>query len=648
MDAAEDPLKNLSVLPADASEELEREWLQDTFSWLKTFSPESRTILLRHLCSGFEAEPALRERFCRIWQRGFPARLFAEAGLPAENSLFKELTLRIKRRLLPQPEQELDLYAALQESELTKADADWVASLGDDDARAWQTILPPATDSIRAALRILAVRAAATGLAPDLMRVMPYRHEDESPFNQLLTGVARYAETGTAELSNGLHAIILQCKLAAGVSHARLEELGVSSSLVFRLDLVIAYLDRMEDLLAVADGKRDARTFAAMLVRGFTEERGIGDVLRSSVNRLARHVVRYTGRSGEHYIAPSRAEWLAMGYGAIGGGAITAFTALFKYIFSAMPWAPLWIGVAHSLNYAISFVAMQQLGWPLASKMPAMTASALADAMEQETGMKEEVRLIAAISRSQFIVTFGNIFGAVPMALIIDFLLQWRTGHPFLSQSVAQHGLDSMRLFRSWTIPFAALTGCFLWMSSLAAGWTGNWVVLNRLPVAVMQSRRLGRVLSRSSRARIAAVLEEDLSGAAGYACLGLLFGLLPFIGAFAGAPIEVRHITLASASLTYDIRALIWFHRLSFDIFWALLGLVATGLLNFNVSFALGLGLAMRAKNLGLTGRKTLADAFWAELRRNPAAFFWKGFPAAVEAAPVAVDPPVRESQPL
>jgi site-specific recombinase len=335
-----------------------------------------------------------------------------------------------------------------------------------------------------------------------------------------------------------------------------------------------------------------------------------------------------------------------MGYGAIGAGVITAFTALFKYIFSFQSWAPLWIGVAHSLNYAISFVLMQQLGWPLASKMPAMTASALANAMEQGSGMREEVRLIAAISRSQFIVTFGNIFGAVPMSLLIDFVIQWRTGHPFLSESVALHGMDSMRLLRSWTIPFAALTGCFLWISSLAAGWTGNWVVLNRLPTAIQQSERLARWFSPSTRAKIAAVFEEDLSGAAGYACLGLLFGLLPFLGAFAGAPIEVRHITLASASLTYDIRSLVWYGHLPFDVFWALLGLVATGLLNFDVSFALGLWLAMRAKNLGLHGRRTLALALWAEMRRDPVAFFWKGFPATVGVAPVAVDPPIPEEE--
>ena len=46
--------------------------------------------------------------------------------------------------------------------------------------------------------------------------------------------------------------------------------------------------------------------------------------------------------------------------------------------------------------------------------------------------------------------------------------------------------------------------------------------------------------------------VKHHLSGVAGYACLGLLLGLLPFVSVFVGIPVEVRHITLASASLAY------------------------------------------------------------------------------------------------
>jgi site-specific recombinase len=404
-----------------------------------------------------------------------------------------------------------------------------------------------------------------------------------------------------------------------------LEEEGVSSDLVFRLDLAIAQLERMDVLLRIGSGQQDGREFGSMLVRGFAEERGIHSLLRNSVNRLARQIVTHTGKSGEHYIAGSHSEWWKMGYGAVGAGGITAFTALFKYLFTAMALAPLWTGIAHSVNYTASFVLMQLLGWRLASKMPSMTAAALCSAMEKEDGMHAEMRLVAAITRTQAIVTVGNLLGAIPLSLLIDLFIQWKNGNPFLTHEAALHGLESMHLLHSLTIPFAALTGCFLWLSSLAAGWTANWMSLNRLPAALAQSRRLRRSFGAASAVELGRFVDRHLSGIVGYVCLGLLLGLLPLVSVFAGVPVEVRHITLASASLTYDVSALAWSGPLPWrDVFWALLGLAATGLLNFSVSFALGLWLAIRARNLDTGGRMNLLAALWNELRRHPSRFLW------------------------
>jgi len=55
------------------------------------------------------------------------------------------------------------------------------------------------------------------------------------------------------------------------------------------------------------------------------------------------------------------------------------------------------------------------------------------------------------------------------------------------------------------------------------------------------------------------------------------------------------------------------------------MLGLLATGLLNFSVSFALGLWLAMRARMLNTSGRRKLVGALWNELRRKPSRFLWR-----------------------
>jgi site-specific recombinase len=277
------------------------------------------------------------------------------------------------------------------------------------------------------------------------------------------------------------------------------------------------------------------------------------------VNRLARQIVMHTGKSGGHYIAGSRSEWWKMGYGAVGAGGITAFTALFKYLFASMALAPLWTGIAHSVNYTASFVLMQFLGWMLASKMPSMTAAALCAAMEKDDGMRSEVSLVAAITRTQTIVTVGNLLGAIPLSILIDFFMQWKNRQPFPYPRSRAAWSQSMNLLRSLTIPFAALTGCFLWLSSLAAGWTANWMALHRLPAALAQSRRLRRSLGAESAVELARFVEHHLSGVVGYVCLGLLLGLLPFVSVFAGVPVEVRHVTLASASLAYAVSSLAW-----------------------------------------------------------------------------------------
>ena len=474
------------------SGQIERQWLQNTLAWLKSAPPEIRTERLRRLAEGIGGDPGTRQRFRQIWGQAFAPRLYSEAGLPEATSLLRELIVRVKRRLLPQLEDELDLYAALHMADLDDGDAEWVAGLSDEDVVPWRDLLGQSAGDLLVAVRLLALRSASIGLSRGVMRVMPHRCETESPYLELGDAADSFARHPVEpDTLDRLEEVVLQCRISAGLSHARLEEQGVSSDLVFRLDVVIAQLERIEVLLRVISGKEDGRQFASKLIRAFADERGLHTLIRNSVNRVARRIVTHTGKSGEHYIAGSQSDWARMGYGALGAGAITAFTALFKYLFAAMPLAPLWIGIAHSLNYTASFVLMQFLGWRLASKMPSMTAAALCDAMEKEDGMQSEVKLVAAITRTQAVVTIGHLAGAIPLAVLIDLFIQWKNGNPFLTHEAALHGLESMHLLRSWTIPFAALTGCFLWLSSLFAGWTANWMVRNRLPAAIAQSRRI-------------------------------------------------------------------------------------------------------------------------------------------------------------
>lgn len=629
-DVYPDPVKALTCLPLDQSGQTERQWLQNTLAWVKDAPCHRRSERLRHLGGRMLGDIAIKDRFEQIWMTAYPPRLYAEAGLPEAASPLRELIVRVKKRVLPQVDDALDLYAALQAAELNEEDAECIVGLSDEGIAWWSELLGPSRSDFLVAIRLLALRTASIGLSRDVMRVMPHRCETESPFLDLVDAASRLAHSSELPETRQLFGeAVLSCRVSSGLAHAIMEERGVSADLVFRLDLAIAQLERIEVLLQVIDGSQDGRSFASMLIRAVAGERGTQTLLRNSANRVARRVVAHTGKSGEHYIAGNRSEWISVGYGAMGAGGITALTALFKYRFAGMAMAPLWIGVAHSLNYAGSFVLMQLLGWKLASKMPSMTAAALCDALDKEDGMHAEMELVAAITRTQTIVTLGNLLGAIPLAVLIDLLIQWSTGKPALNREAALHGVESMHLFRSWTIPFAALTGCFLWISGLFAGWTANWMVLNRLPEAIGKSRRIRRTLSQRTALKMADLVRHHFSGVGGYVCLGLLLGLLPFVSIFAGVPLEVRHVTLASASLTYSVTSLIWSGGIPWrEVAWAGLGLMATGLLNFSVSFSLGLWLALRARYVGAGRHGKLIGVLWSEVRQHPARFLWRHEP--------------------
>ena len=191
---------------------------------------------------------------------------------------------------------------------------------------------------------------------------------------------------------------------------------------------------------------------AIVIVHGFASQRRIGTVLSASTRRFARSVVERTGRTGKHYIADNAEQWRVMGLGAVLAGVITSFTALFKYTLASMIHAPLILAFALSMNYVVSFLLMQAGGFLLASKMPAATAAALVDAMEDPE--KDHMASLQAISHTQFIVTISNLVGAIPVSILIDRILNAVTGRPFLTAAEADHGVHMLFPHASMTIVF--------------------------------------------------------------------------------------------------------------------------------------------------------------------------------------------------
>ena len=403
-----------------------------------------------------------------------------------------------------------------------------------------------------------------------------------------------------------------------------MEERGVSTDLVFRRELLDAQLERIGSLFRLEAGTLDGQAFAARLVRQSAEQRSVRGLVRVTTRRLARKVIEHTGKTGEHYVVRTRGEARETARAAAGGGALTAFTALIGYGIAALPLSPMVMGLGLAADDAASFLTMQALGLTLASKQPSVTALALAGALEEQKRIETTVDLVAGITRCQFIAALFNILLVVPVAMGLDAAWTLIAGHGILSPETAARTIASLNPSRSGTLLFAALTGAYLWLASLADGWTANWSAYRQFPQAVADSPRVQRWLGAARAARLGVVLDRNVGGIAGNLAIGFLLGFTPVVFAFMGIGLEVRHVTLSSASLGLAVARQIGDHQVDgVALTWALLGIVAIGTLNFGVSFFLALRLAERARGLDVAQRRAVWRAVWQSFRARPSRFF-------------------------
>ena len=550
-------------------------------------------------------------------------RLFAVVGLPNDRGLFAETADRLADRMLPAPPDEGNLAELAARIIRTADDHAWLTAdvdeligrLGTAFGDVWAPLRRAAADAVG----LIAIRVAALGTGDVLRGHRLGRDVQDSRFYAIGRGAIP-----------AMSPLVDNCRVELDRIRVELEDVGVSVQVVYTLDAIARALDRIDYLLPLATGTgarpAEIRQLLASLARGVIGERSFGQLMSDNLRLLARKVIERAGRTGEHYVASSRREYWSMLRSAAGGGVITAATAVTKFL---IKWhhLPLFIdGVASSMAYAASFLLIQFLGFTLATKQPSMTAAALAGTIRDGSGpdrLDELLALIARIARSQFAAAVGNVGTVIVVMLLFDYGWKQMFGHTFLDAGTAKGTIASFHPLRSGTIPFAALTGVLLWMSSLVAGWFENWLVYRRIPEGI-EHHRLGKRFGRARMAKIARGLERHAAGVGGSVSLGFLLGMTSSFAKFVGLPIDVRHVTLSSGALTLAISAtgpeqLGWG-----PIIWAWAGIAIIGLLNFGVSFALALVVAMRARDVPADQRRGLP---WAVLRRfvsRPLSFFF------------------------
>jgi site-specific recombinase len=642
----------------------------------------ARTARLRLLVIVLEEVPlwraAFRTLFGQVLAETTGLHLLSEVGLPNHRGFFQEAGDRVARRWLPAPPGEHRLVALVARMFPGRKDASWLRGIPAElsvrlirvlsssapssapaadpaaaDAAGPPTPLPAAPEEtddwiweplhacVLDALNLLVLRVSSLGLSFEIRERSPECPLRESPFFLLRRDLDDWVQRVHArEDGHDDPQHVAQCRehmaacaAALEAVRERLEGSGVSVDVVYQMDVIEKSLSRIDSLLTILGNTPEIeRCVAGLQLLGELSlarirDQSIRDLFRSNTALLARKIIERAGDTGEHYITASRREYFKMLLSAGGGGVLTAGTAVLKYLAIGGGFAPFVEGFLVSANYGASWVLMQIMGFTLATKQPSMTAAALAGTLKEAAGhadrkLDDLVTIIARMVRSQLAAAFGNVSLVVPAAYLLDLLWVHKAGHHFFDAAGAEHAFSTVDPIHTPLILYGAETGVILWAGSLAAGWFGNWAVYNRLPEAIAE-HRFGRFLGRNNMRRIGHWFGHNVSGFGGSIALGCFMGFAPVLGKFTGLPIDIRHVTLSTGTFALAVCSAGPATLLHREFLLGVLGIFTILVMNFGVSFALALTVALRARDVTSTERFRLFRAVGSRFIHHPREFF-------------------------
>ena len=581
--------------------------------------------------------------------------LFTDSGLPSDRGLLPEAFDRLFSTLLPAPREETELAKLFLRIFPTQAEVERFFSLPPDQLNATISLLTPIeipeawekpVGSLLEAFCLLGARVQGLGLSEKLrVRSKPCPVQ-QSPFYRLtraddVLAEALRTKSGTAAAAQAWKANVAECRAEMSAIIAHLDARGVNLDIVYALDVIEKSLARMELIsgaLLAQPGPPKLLTALRLtkdVIRGRINDRSLWSLAQNSFRLLARKIVEWAGKTGEHYISSNREEYAQMWKAALGGGLLTVGTAAIKLMVTHRGLPHFVEGFLAGLNYAVSFVLMQNFHLALATKQPSMTGATLAHIIKDcrnTSKVDELITYVQRIFRTQLAAALGNIIAVGGGAVVFSILWKFLFGATFLSADTADYAVKSLNPLRSGTIFYAALTGVILWLSSLAGGWIENWAVYHQLPRAIAE-HRWGAVLKPEILFRLSESFSKNIAGWGGSIVLGFMLGMTPTLGLFFGLPLDVRHVTLSTGTVALGLASRGPGVLGRGAAVMATLGIAVTFVLNLGVSFYLALRLALRAKDVSPSDHLEIFRNLLRSFRAHPRDFFFP--PAENPAAP-------------
>lgn len=493
-------------------------------------------------------------------------------------------------------------------------------------------------------LEVLVHRILGKAMENDVSRMMPEYRNFDSPFmafqrefielsEKISNSQQRYVRSDDLNYKQ-IMILYKQCNNYITNAFSNSNKYGISLKANQSMLRIRQQLERFNEILSflVMDDESHVKTktiqLAKELIKYNCGKSNVTKLIKQSTQSLAFEITQHTAKTGEHYITNSVKEYYKMFWTASGGGVIVAFMCIFKILLGKVDASEFGHAFYYSMNYSVGFIMIYLCGFTLATKQPAMTASALASALvPSKTNSSEDkyrtfAILFARVFRSQFIAFAGNVLLAFPIALLliwgIDLVFQMN-----IAETKWEKLLVDLSPVHSKAIFHAAIAGCFLFISGIIAGSVANQDKFNHIYYRIQENPLLKRALGKDRTTKISKFYEKKGAGIISNFWFGVFMGSTASIGVFIGLDLDIRHITFTSGNLALGIYGGNWNVPLDM-VLWGILGIGVVGFVNFIVSFTLSLTLALRSRNISLIELRKISASIWKYFKKHPFTFFF------------------------
>lgn len=585
-------------------------------------------------------------------------KFLSDAGILRDVDFIFEVRKRIFAKFLPYQPKKSSLEYVLNQVFYMDTDAIWVNKIPMSQIEELYDLLlfksiykTTEEDSVLSemllSMSIITQRISGRAMETDVIKMVPEYDNLESPFAAFekelhqIDDIIRNPKNEHFITSSDLYykqLLILhkQCNDFVEKAFANSSKYGISLRVNQNLLRIRQQLYRLKVLIPLLivsreeNEKNNAIQLALKLIKYNCYKNDIRGLVSESTQLLSYEVTQHTAKTGEKYITETKLEYFKMFRAALGGGLIVGILCIIKVLLGKIETSDFGRAFLFSMNYSLGFIAIYLCGFTLATKQPAMTASALIRALEQ--GMKKQGNpaekhnafavLFARVFRSQFIAFVGNVVMAFPVSLLGIWLIDYAFEYNIAASKWTKL-LTDLSPIHSPALFHAAIAGIFLFLSGIISGSIANRDKHHQVYYRIQEHPVLKMTFGREKTKKLAEIYEKKWAGVISNFWFGVFMGSTASIGLFFGLNLDIRHITFASGNLALGLYGADFMVTLQI-LLWGIIGIGVIGLVNFLVSFALSLGLAFRSRNIPLFEIRFIISSIWRHFKKKPMSFFF------------------------